>query len=96
MCILKTLNQTPIVNITCYKQTQQAVRNVENLTAKMRCQNFIITNDIVSTGCTRPVWHIVRVKRLRGRGVRWTEHVAHMEEKINENGSIKTCIEISS
>jgi len=39
---------------------------------------------------------MVRVKKLWGRGVRWAEHVAQVEENINENGSIKTCIEIAS
>jgi hypothetical protein len=63
--------------------------------SKFLCQN-IITGDIISTGCTRPVWHMVRVERLRGWGVRWAEHVAHVEEIINENGSVKTCIEITS
>jgi len=61
----------------------------------MRCQN-VVTSDIVNTDCTRPVWHMVRVKILRGWGVWWAEHVAHVEEKINENGSAKTCIEITS
>jgi len=37
---------------------------------------------------------MVRVKRLRGRGVRWAEYVAQVEENINENGSVKTCKEL--
>jgi hypothetical protein len=61
----------------------------------MQCQN-VITSGFESTGYTRPVWHMVRVIRLERLGVRWDEHVAHVEEKINENGSSKTCIEITS
>lgn len=44
----------------------------------MRCQNNI-TSGILSTGCTK-----------RGRGVRWAEHVAQVEENINQNSSVKT------
>ena len=67
----------------------------ENLTAKLGCQN-VITNSIISNGCTRPVRHMIRMKRLRERGVRWAKHAAQAEEKVNEIGSVKTCIEIAS